>query len=160
MIQIKANEGKCINLGHRGEDSARTILFDITNFAELYGHGEAQLLVRRKGDTTSYLAEITQNENTVYWVIKPIDNNFPGYGNCELIYVTDGGIIAKSNTYQTLTEVSLSDPLSPPPDVPDTYGSLRKDLGVLSSLQTDNKEDLVSAINELVQKLNSLLEST
>lgn len=159
MIQIHAKEGKCINLGHRGEDSARVVLFDITNFAEMYGQGEAQLIVKRCSDSSSYLAKITQNENTVSWIIKPLDNDHPGYGNCELVYIT-GGSVVKSVTYQTLTEVSLSDPISPPPESPDTYGSLRKDLGFLKNLQTDNKEDLVSAINELVQKLNSLLEQS
>lgn len=124
MIQFFAKEGKCIDLGRRGEDSARVVLFDISGFAELYGQGKAYLIAKRTDDKDSYPAEITQDDTTVSWVIKPADNDQPGYGHCELVYVTDGSIV-KSVLYQTHTDLSLSDPLSPP-DRPSVYGDLDK----------------------------------
>ena len=122
MLQIHAKENKCIDLGRRGEDSAREILFDISGWAELYGQGEAHLIAKRERDLNSYPATITQNNTTVSWVITPTDNDQPGYGNCELVYITDGAVV-KSIIYQTHTDVSLSDPVSPP-DSPSTYGDL------------------------------------
>lgn len=154
MIRVSAKEGKCIDLGRRGEDSAREILFDITGWAELYGQGKAYLVAKRTNDKGSYDVDITQNNTTVSWVVKPVDNDQPGYGYCELIYVTDGSVV-KSVIYQTLTEVSLSDPISPP-DNPSTFGSLLKDIGNLEDLQTENKGNLVSALNEVKQEVDNI----
>ena len=129
MLKIQAVEKKCIDLGRRGEDSAREILFDITGCAELYGQGEARLVAKRERDMYSYPAVITQNQTTVSWVIKPVDNNQPGYGECELVYITDGAVV-KSIIYQTHVDVSLSDPVSAP-DSPSIYGSLDRKIGDL-----------------------------
>lgn len=130
MLQIQAKENKCIDLGRRGEDSAREILFNISGWAELYGQGEAQLIAKRDRDLTTYPAKITQDNTTVSWVIKPVDNDQPGYGNCELVYIT-GGKVVKSNIYQTHTDISLSDPVSPP-DSPSTYGDILTKVNTLS----------------------------
>lgn len=158
MLQIQAKENKCIDLGRRGEDSAREILFDITGFAELYGQGEAQLIVKRDKDLESYLATITQNDTTISWVIKPVDNDQPGYGNCELVYITNGKV-AKSSIYQTYTDISLSDPVSPP-DSPSTYGSLEKRVQVLE----ENLGNIVDFptdehINELIDTKLGVIEN-
>lgn len=145
MLQIQAIEKKCIDLGRRGEDSAREILFDITGFAELYGQGEARVIAKRDRDSSTYPVEITQNHTTVSWVVKPVDNDQPGYGNCELVYITNGAVV-KSTIYQTHVDESLSDPVSPP-DSPTTYGSLKRDIGDVSELKVGESSDLVSALN-------------
>lgn len=148
MLQIQAKENKCIDLGRRGEDSAREILFDIAGFAELYGQGEAKLIAKRDKDLTTYPAEITQNDTTVSWVIKPVDNDQPGYGDCELVYITDGKV-AKSVIYQTHTDISLSDPVSPP-DSPSTFGSLEKRVSNLEKMGPSgtNPEFVQQMVNE------------
>lgn len=145
MLQIQAKENKCIDLGRRGEDSAREILFDISGWAEMYGQGEAQLIAKRERDLNTYPAKITQDNTTVSWVIKPVDNDQPGYGNCELVYITDGKVV-KSSIYQTHTDVSLSDPVSPP-DSPSTYGSLVQRIEALENSEApeslpDNSEQI------------------
>lgn len=146
MLQIKAKENKCIDLGRRGEDSAREILFDITGFAELYGQGEAKLVVKRYRDLNTYTAEITQDNTTVHWVIKPVDNDHPGYGECELIYIAKNRV-CKSTIYQTHTNISLSDPVATPSN-PGTYAELIAKIGDLSKLSTKDKSSLVNALNE------------
>lgn len=149
MLKIQAKENKCIDLGRRGEDSARVILFDISGWAELYGQGEARLIAKRDHDLDSYPVEITQDNTTVSWVVKPVDNDQPGYGNCELVYITDGSVV-KSVIYQTHTDMSLSDPISPP-DSPSVYGDLERRVSNLESGTTtpDNAEDHLKTLIEL-----------
>ena len=125
MIQVHAKENRCIDLGRRGEDRAREVLFDISGFAELYGQGEAKLVVSRYKDFNTYSATITQDNTTVSWVVTSVDTNNPGFGSCELVYITDGSIV-KSTRYQTHVDVSLSDPVGNPAPPDTTYGELLK----------------------------------
>ena len=148
MIIINATEKKRIDLGRRGEDRARKIVFDITGWAFMYGKGEARVVAQRDKDLKPYPVEVTQDINTVTWEVTPVDNDQPGYGKCELIYVTEDERVAKSVIFQTYTEVSLSDPVSPP-DSPNIYGHLEKRIGNLANLCTNAKNSLVEAINDL-----------
>ena len=127
MLHIQAMEDRCIDLGRRGENSAVQVNFDISGFAELYGQGEARLIVSRYKDFSPYPAVITQDNNTVSWVVTSVDTNNPGYGHCELVYITEGSVV-KSTTYQTLVHESLADPITSPPSPDTTYGEVLKEL--------------------------------
>lgn len=150
MIQIKAHEKKCIDLGRRGENRAREVLFDISGWAKLYGQGEAHVIAQRYKDLRPYPVEVTQDNTTVSWVVTSVDNDHPGYGKCELVY-TAGGCVVKSVIYQTHTDISLSDPVSPP-DSPDIYGDI---LDSLRQSLADSKE-LREQVREAREKIDLL----
>ena len=142
MLIIQAKEKKCIDLGRRGENRARKIVFDISDLTELYGQGEAHIVAQRDRDLKPYPVEITQDNTTVTWVVTSVDNDQPGYGQCELVYITDGSVV-KSIIYQTHTDISLSDPV-PPSDSPDIYGDI---IARLESLE-DEEVDLTGYATE------------
>ena len=139
LIQIQAKENKCIYLGRRGEDSAREIIFDISHFSEIYGQGEAQVVVKREGDINSYPVVVTQTNDHVSWVVTSVDTDQVGYGQCELIYVTNNSV-AKSIIYQTFTDESLSDPSSPP-ETPSIYGNIIKMLSKIPEIPSPTTDD-------------------
>ena len=169
LIQIQAKEKKLIDLGRRGEHAAREVLFDISGWAELYGQGEAHLVAQRYKDLAPYPVVITQDNTLVHWEVTSVDTDQPGYGQCELIYVTDGRVV-KSIIYQTHTDLSLSDPVSPP-DSPDIYGSVVKAVGDLEKVvgtysdgintaieKADSAFNLASGVSSTAESANSTAE--
>lgn len=54
------NSGEIIQLGRRGENLARRILFDLTNWQALYGDGTVELIYQRPGEDTVYPVAITR----------------------------------------------------------------------------------------------------
>lgn len=155
MLQINAREDKCINIGRRGENSARVVHFDITNWIETYGEGDVLLVVKRYGDLHPYSVSVAKESNQVSWVISSVDVDSPGYGECELIYIIDNKV-AKSTLYQTYTEDSLSDPVHVP-DSPNTYASTNMKIGNLDELSTEDKTSLVRAINEIKNIMDNII---
>lgn len=47
---VKIGETKILNLGHCGENFARQVAFDVSEWETVYGDGVAELLYQRKGD--------------------------------------------------------------------------------------------------------------
>lgn len=156
LITINATEKKRIDLGRRGEQRAREVLFDITHWAEIYGQGEAHVYAQRYNDANPYPVEITQNDTTVSWVITSVDNDHPGYGQCELVYVTDDRVV-KSVIYQTYTHVSLSDPVSPP-NAPLTLEVVKQEVDNISTTVKEFTENVSTISNDLVAKMKYITD--
>lgn len=97
-----------IKIGWSGENNARTIKWDITEWVETYGAGTATLIHMRSGDPIPYPCIITIDEqNMANWVITSGDLGDGGYGKCQLIYKVGDQIVAKSPIYQTVADKSL-----------------------------------------------------
>lgn len=117
MITIDAFPGAALRLGYSGEHYARRICFDIADWEQIYGAGQAAMLVRRFGDDFPYIASTSREGSFVYWIIQRRDVQFPGAGECELRYVV-GDTVVKDERWITVTEEAMDEP-GGDPDAPE-----------------------------------------
>lgn len=149
MMEVMASQMNAILLGHSGENGAVRVAFDLTAFQKAFPGGQPLLLVRRYADTTAYPAPLTVEEQTAYWTVGAADTARAGYGQCELQWYLEDGSLAKSDLFDFLVLGTLKTDAAPP-DAPSRrwFEAIRRQLGDLSKLTTQAKENLVAAINE------------
>lgn len=117
MKTIIAAPGIVLQLGRRGENAARKIVFDITDWrAEFGDNGIIALLAQRPGDTEPYPVAVTVSGSSVTWLVSAADTTKPGvYGQAELQYRI-GDVVVKSAIWRTFIADSLGTPSPTPPD--------------------------------------------
>lgn len=149
MMEVMASQMSAILLGHSGENGAVRVAFDLTAFQKAFPGGQPLLLVRRYADTTAYPAPLTVEGQTAYWTVGAADTARAGYGQCELQWYLEDGTMAKSDLFDFLVLGTLKTDAAPP-DAPSRrwFEAIRRQLGDLSKLTTQAKENLVAAINE------------
>lgn len=113
-IYIVQPSQQVILLGRSGENEARIIQWDITNWVEEYGTGTASLLNQRNGDAQPYPVAINTDGTTVSWLVTSTDTSNPGTGQCELQYIV-GGAVVKSRIWPTEVKASMAE-AGPVPD--------------------------------------------
>lgn len=74
------------------------------------GKGAVQLVHQRADDQKPYPVPITEDGESVYWLVSRTDTAFPGRGQAELQWFGENGAVAKSVTYQTNTTRSMAEP--------------------------------------------------
>lgn len=116
MREVQATLGKDIRLGRRGESHARCVMFDVSEWQNLYGEGVVHLLHQRNGDESPYPCQISVDGGCVCWVVTGADVAVAGKGSAELQYHV-GDTCVKSDIYNTNTVRSMSDsgPVPPTP---------------------------------------------
>lgn len=109
MREIEVRELPYLPLGHQGENEAQRIVWRglADSWARLYGEGVFALTVLREGDSAPYPASLKSENGDVIWTLSSADTAKAGEGMAELTY-TVGGAIAKSRTWRTVVEPSLS----------------------------------------------------
>lgn len=109
MREIEVRELPYLPLGHQGENEAQRIVWRglADSWARLYGEGVFALTVLREGDSAPYPASLKSENGDVIWTLSNADTAKAGEGMAELTY-TVGGVIAKSRTWHTVVEPSLS----------------------------------------------------
>lgn len=109
MREIEVRELPYLPLGHQGENEAQRIVWRglADSWARLYGEGAFALTVLREGDSAPYPASLKSENGDVIWTLSNADTAKAGEGMAELTY-TVGGVIAKSRTWHTVVEPSLS----------------------------------------------------
>lgn len=109
MREIEVRELPYLPLGHQGENKAQRIVWRglADSWARLYGEGVFALTVLREGDSAPYPASLKSENGDVIWTLSNADTAKAGEGMAELTY-TVGGAIAKSRTWRTVVEPSLS----------------------------------------------------
>ena len=96
-----------LNLGVQGENNARRVVFDTSNFSSSYGDGTAQVLYKPQG-LNAYKVDITEDNGTAYWILKNTDTANDGYGELEFQWVNDkGALLAKPVRYRTFIKKSV-----------------------------------------------------
>ena len=100
MKIIKADPFSLIDLGRRGENSARCVVFDISDWIKTYGHGVAQLAAEPPSSSAPYPCAVTAEGDKLIWEITSADTSVAGEGKCELSYYV-GEQLVKSCIYQT-----------------------------------------------------------
>ena len=99
-IRALDNRIQTVNLGKQGENKARQIVFDISEFREHYGAGTAMLAHKRQRDAAPYIVDTTASGNLLIWDISSTDTEQSGTGYAELRYCVDD-LIAKSIVFRT-----------------------------------------------------------
>lgn len=114
MKQINAKPRQTIPLGHRGENEARQVIFDLTDYINVYGTGTARLLHQRDGDPAPYIVPAAQSDTTLIWAVTDEDTAAPGTGSAELQWTVEN-VLAKSDIWCTKTKAALDDGSTAPP---------------------------------------------
>ena len=123
MKSIFAKEFSRIELGYRGENLARQVIFDLANWQEVYGNGTAILIARLPNTQTPYPCSVLQEGDKLLWRLSASDTSVAGKGNCELSYYV-GERLVKSAIFQTYVAESLA----PVGDAPDPKESWIEDI--------------------------------
>lgn len=143
-----------INLGRQGENAVSQVIFDVSSLITDYGAGTGTVVVQRPGESTTYQHDDTvQSGDAVTWTISSADTELAGTGMVQLFWIVNNAI-AKTITYQTYTEPALMNPT----DAPVSEGGwISEEIGNLNNLNTTDKSNLVSAINEVANDLDELI---
>ena len=151
MITVNATMSKIIKIGHQGENKAVQVSFDLTPFQSAFSGGHPQLVVRRPGDHSGYPVALIVDGSQAIWIVSDSDTEKAGHGQCELQWFV-GDALAKSDKYNFLIYSSIPGDAEPP-DVQSKawFEKILSDIGDLSDLDTEAKENLVAAINEARQ---------
>lgn len=118
MRTIEVKELAYLPLGRQGENRAQQIVWPgiADSWARRYGEGSFALTVKRQGDEAPYPASVRSENGDVVWTLNNADTAKAGEGLAELSY-TVSGTVAKSKTWRTVTEPSLSaDGTTEPPE--------------------------------------------
>lgn len=148
MVEIKATHKYPIPLGRTGENEAARIAFTLAPFEEVFPGGTPALLVKRKGDSAAYPVTLTVEGLTAYWTVTSADTDKAGFGQCELQWHL-GDTLAKSNKFDFIVVPAL-EAGAEPPDEPSKrwFDAIQAQIGNLDDLTTEEKKNLVAAINE------------
>lgn len=112
-----------IFLGHVGENNARELIFDIsdwTNDPRIGAAGTVSIYLRQGGSTFKVNSnEYTFSDGKVNWVVGAINLQIVGRGKLELVYnVNEGEILSKSKVWLTNTLAPIDVETSDPPQIP------------------------------------------
>lgn len=106
MTEIIAKPGAEIQLGRWDEHLARCVVFDISQWRQIYGEGTVQLLHQRCGDSAPYPCAVEVTGTQVRWTVSETDVALSGRGCAELRYYV-GETRVKSEIYHTRTKQSM-----------------------------------------------------
>ena len=119
MKQIYANNCTTLPLGRHGENLARKVAFDLSDWVSEYGAGTAELIYQRPGDAAPYPVAAVRDGDTLVWTLTATDTDCQtNYGRCELRYYV-GETLAKSKTWRTWVEPAMDTPSGTAPPYPE-----------------------------------------
>lgn len=115
---LTTNNKKIIDFGIKGENLAKTITIDFSDWKETYGNGELRVFIQRNGEDVAYPAEITIQNSKASLPITSKETAIAGFGLMEIYYVVDTQIV-KSVIWKTMVQPSLGEtnPQSPYEDI-------------------------------------------
>lgn len=148
MNEFKATHLAPIKLGHTGENEAVRVTFSLVPFKEEFPGGRPALLVKPPKGGNAYPVALTSEGDTAYWTITAADTAVAGFGQCELQWYA-GDTLAKSDKFDFWVVQAL-EAGAEPPDEPSKrwFDAIQAQIGNLADLTTEEKKNLVAAINE------------
>lgn len=151
MITVNASRREPICLRHQGENDAMRVAFPLSAFEADWPGGTPLLLVQRPRssmDAEAYPVALSVDGHTAYWTVGASDVEYSGYGKAQLQWRVED-VLVKSCIYDTVCVPSL-EAGAEPPDAPSKrwFDAIQAQIGDLSDLTTEEKENLVAAINE------------
>lgn len=137
-----------ILLGRQGEGLVTKVIIQINQIK--MGDGYPVLVHQRARDTAPYPVAVTEDGDTIEWIVTSGDTEYDGYGKAEVRWMGANGEIAKSVTYQTYTEKSMTEP-GEPPEVWEGYIGQVAENAHIAQVAADDAEQAASAAAESAQ---------
>lgn len=111
---------KSFSIGRRGENIARQIAFDLSDFVAEYGEGTPELIFQRPIDDKPYPVAAVRDGSILLWTVTDLDTAVAttngGYSHCELRWYV-GELLAKSRTWLVYVDTAMNVPSETvPPD--------------------------------------------
>ena len=148
MNEFKATHLAPIKLGHTGENEAVRVAFSLVPFKEEFPGGRTALLVKPPKGGNAYPVTLTVEGDTAYWTVTAADTAVAGFGQCELQWYA-GDTLAKSDKFDFWVVQALEAGAEPPDDPSKRwFDAIQAQIGNLADLTTEEKKNLVAAINE------------
>lgn len=151
MITVNASRREPICLRHQGENDAMRVAFPLSAFEADWPGGTPLLLVQRprsSRDAEAYPVALSVDGHTAYWTVSASDIEYSGYGKAQLQWRVED-VLVKSCIYDTVCVPSLHAGAEPPYEPSKRwFDAIQAQIGDLSKLTTEEKENLVAAINE------------
>ena len=104
-----------VYLGRSGENLARTVKIDVSEWLDRWPGASIHILHRPRGSEGYYIADTTLEGGMLTWVITAADVAAPGRGRLE-IRATEGETIKKSMIGVSIVDASLTGNATEPPD--------------------------------------------
>ena len=167
-VNVTLGEDARLNLilGQQLENAVTSVVFDFSAWQTAYGSGTLALSVQRPGDDQPYAVTMTTSGTDATWSVTNLDTAYKGVGHIQLTY-TVGSAIKKSVIYKFTVYESLgANGEYPSPgqtwqeEIEADIADVKQDLGDLLNLETEDKSNLVAAINEAAQSGGSSLTPT
>ena len=106
-----------IGIGNQYENEATAVVFDCSQFAEDHGAGTAQVIHRRPTESIGYVCtNVSQEGNTVTWLVTDDDTSFTGKGQVQLRWYVDE-VLRESVIFPTYILPSVASSDDAPADV-------------------------------------------
>lgn len=137
-----------ILLGRQGENLATKVIIQINQIKT--GDGYPLLVHQRAKDTEPYPVAVTEDGDAIEWIVTSADTEHDGYGRAEVRWMGANGEIAKSVTYQTHTEKSMTEP-GEPPDVWEGYLGQVAENAHIAQVAAEGAEQAASTVAESAQ---------
>ena len=151
MITVNASRREPICLRHQGENDAMRVAFPLSAFEADWPGGTPLLLVQRprsSRDAEAYPVALSVDGHTAYWTVSASDIEYSGYGKAQLQWRVED-VLVKSCIYDTVCVPSLYAGAEPPDEPPKRwFDAIQAQIGNLDDLTTEEKKNLVAAINE------------
>lgn len=106
-MKYDVTKGGYILLGRCGENLARTVEIDVSEYLKEYPGAVATLLHRRHGESGIYPVAAELRDGCLVWQVTSADTAIVGYGEAE-VRVTVDGVLAKSKILFTVVDKSLT----------------------------------------------------
>lgn len=153
MKELNASPGRPIQIGYEGEDKVTKIVFRYDSEWLSHGNGVFKVRVLRHGDTEAYNAtEVIDDREgmTLTMTVTDIELSVKGHGEMQVVYI-GADFVKKSPVYRYNVSRAIDSEIVNPPQG-SIINEILYDIGDLSELTTTNKDNLVSAINEVNQQ--------
>lgn len=149
-----------LQIGRQGENGARVIRADVSQWLEAYPSGEVVLFVTRPTELTPYIPDGSSvADGILSWTVSGTDTGIAGTGRAEL-RLMDGDTIVKSEVVRTTVEPCLPGTDSPVPPTPEVTDWVTRFIDSAETVDEalENADAAVAEIDEAIAQAGDIVE--
>ena len=128
IATVTTDSGAILPLGRQGEHGVRQVRFDLSYLIETFGEGTAILVHQRSQDLAPYIVPAVQDGDRLEWTVTDADTAYKGFGKAEIRW-TVGDDLAKTVTYKTSVQRSLTEQTEIPEPLESWYDQMLEQIG-------------------------------
>jgi len=128
IATVTTDSGAILPLGRQGEHGVRQVRFDLSYLIETFGEGTATLVHQRSQDLAPYIVSAVQDGDRLEWTVTDADTAYKGFGKAEIRW-TVGDDLAKTVTYKTSVQRSLTEQTEIPEPLESWYDQMLEQIG-------------------------------